>query len=87
MDATLLWLKGMPRSFRKPCLANSADTARRLIWPPLGFLRASAFASATAAGFVSDRLFRPSHLAFAMRLRFRAAASLATVDCGALKRA
>jgi hypothetical protein len=36
---TLLWLKGAPRSFRKPRAAISADTARRLICPPLGRLR------------------------------------------------
>lgn len=50
MDAMLLWLKGTPRSFRKPRIAISADTAHRLIWPPLGRLRLRAFASATASG-------------------------------------
>jgi hypothetical protein len=78
MLATLLWLNGTPRSFRKARAAISADTARRLIWPPLGRLRLRALASATASGFVSARLFRPSHLPFATRFRFRAAASLAT---------
>jgi len=69
MAATLLWLKGRPRSFRKPCAAIAADTSRRLILPPLGRLRLRAFAMATASGFVSDRLLRPSHLPPAPPLR------------------
>ena len=69
MDAMLLWLNGAPRSFRKPWAAISAAMARRLICPPLGFLRASRFAKATASGFVSDRLLRPSTLTPVARFR------------------
>jgi hypothetical protein len=50
MDAMLLWLNGAPRSFRKPCAAISAATARRLSWPPFGRLRLRALASATTSG-------------------------------------
>jgi hypothetical protein len=46
----LLGLKGRPRSFRKPRAASSADMARRLSFLPLGFLRASAFASLPRQG-------------------------------------
>jgi hypothetical protein len=34
----LLWLNGRPSSFRWPCLAISADTARRLELSALGLL-------------------------------------------------
>ena len=50
MAAMLLGLKGRPRSFRKPRGASSADMARRLSFLPLGFLRASAFASLPRQG-------------------------------------
>src|SRR5271165_6119556 len=53
--------------------------ARRLSFPPLGFLRASAFASLTTSGRASKWLLRPSTFSpVAIRLRLRAAASLAT---------
>lgn len=47
--------------------------------PPLGFLRPSALANATASGRVSTRLLRPSALTVCQRFRFRAAANFATV--------
>ena len=37
-------LTGFPRSLRQPCSASAAEMARRLSFPPLGFLRASRFA-------------------------------------------
>jgi hypothetical protein len=79
MAAIDFGLNGRPRSFRKPCAASSADMARRLSLPPLGFLRASAFASLTTSGRASIWLLRPSTFSpVAIRLRLRAAASLAT---------
>jgi hypothetical protein len=60
-------------------LASSADMARRLSFPPLGFLRANALASLTTSGRASAWLLRPSTFSpVAMRLRRRAAASFAT---------
>jgi hypothetical protein len=53
MAATDFGLNGFPRSFMKPRAANSADIARRLSFPPLGFFRASAFASLTRSGRAS----------------------------------
>ena len=63
MAATDFGLNGRPRSFKKPCAASSADMARRLSFPPLGFLRPSAFASLTASGRASWWLLRPSTFA------------------------
>ena len=72
-------LNGAPRSLTKPRAANSAEIARRLSWPPLGFLRASALASATRSGRSSMCDLRPpTFMPVASRLRRRAAASLAT---------
>jgi hypothetical protein len=59
----LFGLNGFPRSLRTPRAANSVDMARKLNLPPLGFLRASAFASLTTSGRVSARLLRPSTFA------------------------
>jgi len=70
MTATDFGLNGFPRSFRKSRAASSAETARRLIFPPLGFLRANRFASARASGLTSARLFLPSHLPVARRFRY-----------------
>jgi hypothetical protein len=46
MAAIDFGLNGRPRSFKKSSLASSADMARRLSFPPLGFLRTRAFAPA-----------------------------------------
>ena len=79
MAAIDFGLNGRPRSFRKPFSASSADMARRLSFPPLGFLRASAFASLTTSGRASIWLLRPSTFSpVTIRLRLRAAAYLAT---------
>ena len=47
--ATDFGLKGLPRSFRKPCAANAAEMSRRLNIPPFGFLRVSAFVRLTTS--------------------------------------
>src|SRR5271168_4195431 len=81
MAAIDFGLNGRPRSFKKPRAANSAAIARRLSFPPFGFFRASAFASLTTSGLASAWLLRPSTFTpVAMRFRFRAAASFATVS-------
>ena len=46
-----------------PCSASAVEIARRLILPPLGFLRASAFTSLTTSGRASAWLLRSSHFA------------------------
>jgi hypothetical protein len=72
MAATDFGLNGRPRSLRTPLAASSADMARRLSRPPLGFLRASAFASLTTSGRASAWLLRPSTFPpVAIRLRRR----------------
>jgi hypothetical protein len=46
---TLLGLNGFPRSLTWPISASAAEMARRLSFPPLGFLRGSAFARLTTS--------------------------------------
>ena len=75
MAATDLWWNGRPFSLTKPWAASSADIARRLSRPPLGFLRASVLARATTSGRSSAWLLRPS--TFAPVSRFLAVARAA----------
>ena len=79
MLATDFAAYGLPRSLRKPRVASSFETSRNDNCPPLGRRLRSLRARATASGCVSRSGFLPSHRPSRSRLRFRAAASFATL--------
>jgi hypothetical protein len=79
MAATDFGLNEHPRSFRTPRAAISAVTARRLNFPPLGFFASKRLRQRYDFGSLLSVALAPlDPFAGRLRLRLRAAASLAT---------